>query len=102
MIVQNGRARAGLPSRFRPSFRMAARSSSDQGREARPIDDLHGVVKNIALGPHGVDRDDVGVMKHGGRAGLHVEPGSLPDVGRWVKESTFRATRRRSEICSAS
>jgi len=52
----------------------------DQGGEALPVDELHGVVVDAALAPDGVDRDDVLVPEVGGGRGLVLEPLELPGV----------------------
>ena len=60
---------------------MATPKLADHRGEARPLDELHGVVVLIAVGPHRVDRDDVRVIEQRGRSGFELEPGPLAAVG---------------------
>ena len=79
-------------------------------REAAPItcarrlalDVLHGVVVHAPLAAHRVDVDDVRVVQRRGRLGLVLERWSCRGSSTAANGSTFSATRRPSEICSAS
>ncbi len=59
---------------------MRSRSSRDDLGQVATVDQPHGEVRHSALGAIGENRDDVGVLKHGGGLGLDFEPPQLPGV----------------------
>ena len=74
----------------------------DHLRQRPSLDELHGVVVNAALAADRVDADDVGMIQGRGRLGLVAEPLNCRGSNIAAKGNTFSATRRPSEICSAS
>ena len=67
------------------------------------LDELHGVVVHAPVAADREDRHDVGVVQGRHDLRLDLEPRQLPGVdAAAVTGSTFSATRRPSETCSAS
>ena len=85
-----------------PGLTLELAELADNVGQGAAIDKLHRVVMHAALAAHGMDRHDIRVMQERRRLGLGFEPLKLARVEAAANGRTFRATRRRSESCSAS
>ena len=75
---------------------------ADYLRQRLPLDVLHRVVMDAPLATDGVDADDVRVFQGRRRPGLVLKRVNCRSSSTDAKGRTFNATRRPSEICSAS
>ena len=106
----SARARSpGRPPRGRPAPSPARAGAAtrlsqlaDYRVQALAVDELHRVVSDVTVLAHVEDRHDVGMVQPGRGPGFAAEPGQRRAVAAGGEGSTFRATRRPSETCSAS
>ena len=90
-----GRTPGGCGGGLRPQF-------LDDLFQGHAVDQVHRVEVQPALAADGEDRHDVRVMQLGGRQRLVLEAGQRRSSSIEANGKTFSATRRSSEICSAS